>query len=73
MEETGSSTAEKDDVIWSLTIKELLALMKGRVTFTRQERDRKELLIKHIYQSAAPQNFKLLRQAALKKEKAKEH
>jgi len=72
MEETASSTAEKDNVIWILTIKELLALMKGRVTFTRQERDRKELLIKCIYQSAAPQDFEMLRQAALNKEKAKE-
>jgi len=72
MEETGSSSAEKDDVIWTLTIKELLALMKGRVTFSRQERDQKELLIKRIYQSAAPQDFEVLRQAALRKEKAKE-
>ena len=56
------------ETLQSLTVLEILAEMKGKVTLSRQERVRKELLIEKICLKAAPEELQKLRETAMRKQ-----
>ena len=67
MDQPRSRSREAEDTVRRLTIKEILAEMKGKLMFTTQQRYRKDELIECIYQSAAAEDLQSLKEAALQK------
>jgi len=57
------------ETLQCLTVQEILAEMKGKVTLSRQERVRKDLLIKRICVKAAPEELHKLKETAMCKQK----
>ena len=68
-----NSRGQVKDPIRSLTIKEILVAMKGKVTLTREQRFRKDMLIDHIYEATPAEDLEKLIEARAQKqmEKAK--
>jgi len=62
-------TGDLRETLQCLTVQEILAEMKGKVTLSRQERVRKELLIERICVKAAPEELHKLKETAMCKQK----
>ncbi|KIM57496.1 hypothetical protein SCLCIDRAFT_10447 [Scleroderma citrinum Foug A] len=73
MEMAANSRGQVKDPIRSLTIKEILVAMKGKVTLTREQRFRKDMLIDRIYEATPAEDLEKLIEARAQKqmEKAK--
>lgn len=63
--------SEIRNALYELTIKEILARLKGILTFSRLQRSSKDALIDHVLEKAPAQQITFLQQAGLNKRKEK--
>ena len=61
------STKIQADELAPLSMKEIIAQLKGVLTFSRDERQKKNLLLEKVVNCAPPEQVEFLRNAALQK------